>query len=1079
MAGGMNAGTLSIEIVAEIAKLQEDMRRVQQSVGRMSGEVGRSTKAVNDNFRSVGRSAEQAAADIAAYGRSMDQLRAKYNPQFAAISQYKAALADIRQAHKLGAISSDEMAAAITRERQATLASLGAHRAAAGGVVQATTAQRQGMQQLGYQLGDISTMYAMGAKPAQIFASQIGQVTQAVQLMSGGTSKFAAFLGGPWGIALSVAVLALGPLIAKLLETEDAADGALAAVARVRKARLEDEKEARTLTDMSSAYNAQLRERDAIEARIASRPKDANGNPMFSYKDIKDLKALNKELGEASKDISYQLAQKSPLEDALRSKEPKAVREKKPRAEKLSDIERATLRQAKATDTFVESLEQEIAKIGLDEKAIRQLEIARQMEAASTDKQRGKIIDLSKAREAALAHQEAVKAAEANQDFAKKNTQLERELQLIGMVGGARERAALALSEQAEIEAVLVELQKAEAAGNTELVAQLQERIRLIKQKYAVEQKGVGLTEAFERELDAAERLNAELDQMIGLLGNLNGFGRGLGTIMGILTGRTSAIGGPLGDLFSTVIGTKPELDAKGKETGKEIAKTIGDEVADVFQTNGPFAQMMQSVLGGAGIGAMVGNIMGGNTGSKIGSIIGAVAGKEFMAAAAGPLALASEANKMIGDIFGFKGGPLGIFTGLLTSVKWGRVNLSQQGASATQGNSGASERAAAKAGGSFMGGLNDIADAFGGAVGDFGSISLGVRHGDWRVNAGGTSLKKKNGAMDFNEDAEAAIAYALQIAIERGAITGIREGTQRLLNATDDLSANLEKALAFEGVFKELEQRTDPLGFALDALTREFDRLKKIFDEAGATAAEYASLEQLLALKRSEAIEDMSRQKIDDMADKTGLQVEILQLLGKEQDALALSRIHELAATKAALQPLQAMVYQLRDARDVIEQFQPLADGLKAFKQELLGGSTQGGFASVASQFRATAGMARNGNADALGKLQGDAGAFLEAARANAASELEYRRALGEVLAATDQGIFAAETQVDYAQLQIDAINNSATILADIKEEMATYRANITQHNEWMERQMRRFDGEGIPIRSDATTPVYTQAVA
>lgn len=89
-------------------------------------------------------------------------------------------------------------------------------------VVASAGAQRQGLQQLGFQLGDIATMYSLGARPTQIFASQIGQVTQAVQLMSGGTSRLAAFLGGPWGIALTVATIALAPFIGKLFEADDA-----------------------------------------------------------------------------------------------------------------------------------------------------------------------------------------------------------------------------------------------------------------------------------------------------------------------------------------------------------------------------------------------------------------------------------------------------------------------------------------------------------------------------------------------------------------------------------------------------------------------------------------------------------------------------------------------------------------------------------------------------------------------------------------------------------------------------------------------------------------------------------------
>lgn len=94
---------------------------------------------------------------------------------------------------------------------------------AGGQVIQSAAQQRQGMQQLGMQLGDMSTMYALGARPMQIFASQSGQVLQAVQMMTGGTSKLAAFLGGPWGIAVMVAAQVLLPLIGNLTDAGEAA----------------------------------------------------------------------------------------------------------------------------------------------------------------------------------------------------------------------------------------------------------------------------------------------------------------------------------------------------------------------------------------------------------------------------------------------------------------------------------------------------------------------------------------------------------------------------------------------------------------------------------------------------------------------------------------------------------------------------------------------------------------------------------------------------------------------------------------------------------------------------------------
>lgn len=92
------------------------------------------------------------------------------------------------------------------------------------GVTRATGAQRQGLIQLTQQLGDASTMFALGARPMQIFASQLGQIADAIRLAAGEGSKLAAFLSGPWGIAIMVAVQVLGPLIGKLFDTGAAAD---------------------------------------------------------------------------------------------------------------------------------------------------------------------------------------------------------------------------------------------------------------------------------------------------------------------------------------------------------------------------------------------------------------------------------------------------------------------------------------------------------------------------------------------------------------------------------------------------------------------------------------------------------------------------------------------------------------------------------------------------------------------------------------------------------------------------------------------------------------------------------------
>src|SRR3546814_8621223 len=92
---------------------------------------------------------------------------------------------------------------------------------------------------------------------------------------------------------------------------------------------------------------------------------------------------------------------------------------------------------------------------------------------------------------------------------------------------------------------------------------------------------------------------------------------------------------------------------------------------------------------------------------------------------------------------------------------------------------------------------------------------------------------------------------------IKDGVISGLRASTQLLLQQGKDIDSGLQKALDFESVFTRLKEYRDPVGAALDALDKEFTRLDKIFDEAGASAAEHADLEALYGLERSKAIEE------------------------------------------------------------------------------------------------------------------------------------------------------------------------------------------------------------------------------
>lgn len=118
-----------------LKKLQADVAAATGSVQKQFDSVGRgidrsmSTALQSRINAMVGigtKGAKEWSGALADQGKELERLRAKYSPLFTTINNYKTAVADIRRAHALGAISATEMTSAIQRERQAALASTAA-----------------------------------------------------------------------------------------------------------------------------------------------------------------------------------------------------------------------------------------------------------------------------------------------------------------------------------------------------------------------------------------------------------------------------------------------------------------------------------------------------------------------------------------------------------------------------------------------------------------------------------------------------------------------------------------------------------------------------------------------------------------------------------------------------------------------------------------------------------------------------------------------------------------------------------------------------------------------------------------
>lgn len=83
--------------------------------------------------------------------------------------------------------------------------------------------QRMATTQLGMQISQVGTQMATGTSVGQIFAQQIGDIGYALTGMSGRLGAVGAFLSGPWGVGLSLAAMALIPLITNLAGAKEAA----------------------------------------------------------------------------------------------------------------------------------------------------------------------------------------------------------------------------------------------------------------------------------------------------------------------------------------------------------------------------------------------------------------------------------------------------------------------------------------------------------------------------------------------------------------------------------------------------------------------------------------------------------------------------------------------------------------------------------------------------------------------------------------------------------------------------------------------------------------------------------------
>ncbi|WP_082102595.1 tape measure protein [Sphingomonas sp. Ag1] len=372
---------------------------------------------------------------------------------------------------------------------------------------------------------------------------------------------------------------------------------------------------------------------------------------------------------------------------------------------------------------------------------------------------------------------------------------------------------------------------------------------------------------------------------MNSLASAIEGAGRLLDGLAAASTGKFSGLG-PIGGLIDILgtnrDGTSNALGKAAAEASKKsldqlmgtngqssafknplssLSKGFGDfkgDMKNLFGKGGDFTKGLGSMLGKAGAGAGIGGVTNDLLGAvgiklnKTGSQIGGALGGTVL----GPLGAVG------GSILG------GLLGGLFSKPKSSSATfgMGADGYLTTSGQGSNKELTAIATGAakSVMGGLEGLAQQLGGSITGTPNVTIGTWDGKWRV-ANTTTTKKLHSnnfnssvLKDFGKDGEAeAIAYALQLALKQGVLTGISDFSSRVLKAATDLDKAINLATKYESIVKELAAVDDPIGAPLKELNKQFEALRKEMTANAATASELANVDRYYMIQRERMLED------------------------------------------------------------------------------------------------------------------------------------------------------------------------------------------------------------------------------
>ncbi len=234
------------------------------------------------------------------------------------------------------------------------------------------------------------------------------------------------------------------------------------------------------------------------------------------------------------------------------------------------------------------------------------------------------------------------------------------------------------------------------------------------------------------------------------------------------------------------------------------------------------------------------------------------------------------------------------------------------------------------------------------------------------------------------------------------------------------------------------------------DALVQLFGSLEDFIDATDFFKDQFLSSAEQIAPVQASVVAEMQRLGLAGIVTRDQFKQTVLGL------DLTTDAGRQMYASLLAVAPAfdKVLDYFADANKKIIEGLQSTADKFNGFATSLqkyrdtlfaTDAAQAASYASLKAKFASTAALAATGDATALGGLEGAGKDFLTSAKNNASTWLQYQRDVALVARGVDKGIFAAKSVADYAQLQLDALNNVVTILGSIAQSTAATASVVT----------------------------------